>query len=158
MPTPGNTPLDHNDLDDTGSLTTRLIAVREGDPHAPVTMSDFKPVASALSKLLQAADRDAGRATVIRAIGGLAATAAISMAGLALTYVSQMTRDHDRLDRVESEAAELVEDNNVRAVELAGSAARIEASIERIADNVARIDRRLDAMESRMTAYEHDRR
>lgn len=120
---------DRDDLPDTGRVALQQRAA-SGDP-----------VAKALDQILADREREEGaerererNANRWRALGGLAAGAALSLAGYALTLAQTASQDHLEVMRGREERARLVE--TVARVEREGR------------DRSEQIDRRLTAIES----------
>lgn len=81
--------------DDDGEPTGRTMAIRTAGERG-----DVAALAKAVENLVRAEDRRAGATLVWRALGGAAATIAISLGGWALALGQDAAVDHDRLGRV----------------------------------------------------------
>lgn len=115
------------DLDDDASRGTRTQAGLRAD----------------LAAIREAQARQAGAATIARAVGGAMGALAITMAGFALDLASQAAVDHSRVDRLEAQERA----NGDRMERMLEAQTRTIAQLEQLQSTVA--DLRTDVRDLR---------
>lgn len=129
------------------SQRLRVAALRSLDPAMAEVLERLGRIEAAQSRAQRREDRRAGGSVVWRTLGGVAASAALALGGVALGYARDASADHvavvaheQRIDAAETEAR----DQERRVTEalsgLRESAAETKAMVSAIGARVERID------------------